>query len=280
MEGLKQAIERTGLQAEVRAWALLALAALAVAGVFALLLALSRTPHVQELMPWSWQSFFHKGLITHVIFSFIVWFVAVQGLVSTVATAKAAPGTVRLKALGPLALAVTILSYALLAAPALLDRGPPSLNNYVPVLDDPLYYAGVVILFLGVGLSALRLLVQLPGNAAKLDCFTYGTSVAAALYLIAMFSQILTWMLLPIGLEMPTRNEHLFWGPGHLLQFCNVALLITGWQLLSNALPERLFRPLLVSLIPFSLAGVIFLALHELPSLALKQSYTDLLWYG
>jgi cytochrome c oxidase subunit 1 len=281
MEELKRDIERTGLGTEVRAWALLAIAALAVAGVFALLLALSRTPHVQELMPWSWQSFFHKGLITHVIFSFIVWFVAVQGLISTVATAKAAPSTgMRLKLLGPVALVATVLSYALLSAPALLDRGPPSLNNYVPVLDDPLYYAGVTILFLGVGLSALRLLLQLIGNKARLDCFAYGTSVAAALYLIALFCLLLTWMQLPIGLEMPTRNEHLFWGPGHLLQFCNVALLITGWQLLSNALPERLFRPLLFSLIPFSLAGIAFLALHDLPSLALKQSYTDLLWYG
>ena len=59
-------------------WVLLALASLAIAGIFAILLVLSRAPITEAKLPWP-SDFFSKGLVSHVTLSFIVWFLAVFG---------------------------------------------------------------------------------------------------------------------------------------------------------------------------------------------------------
>ncbi|MBT4219266.1 MAG: hypothetical protein HOE26_04770, partial [Rhodospirillaceae bacterium] len=75
--------------AELRGWAGLAMLSLAIAGVFALLLALSRVPGIQDIFPWP-LDFFQKGLVIHVVFSFAVWFLAVMGALLHLATARLA----------------------------------------------------------------------------------------------------------------------------------------------------------------------------------------------
>ena len=63
-------------------WSTLAVVSLAIAGVFAALLVLSRAPSVSESVPWP-ENFFQKGLIVHVSLSFVVWFLAVFGALNT-----------------------------------------------------------------------------------------------------------------------------------------------------------------------------------------------------
>ena len=60
------------VQRELIGWAWLAVGALAVAGVFALLLALSRIPGMERTPFWP-IDFFYKGLVIHVIFSLVIW---------------------------------------------------------------------------------------------------------------------------------------------------------------------------------------------------------------
>ena len=59
-------------------WSTLAVVSLAIAGVFAGLLVLSRAPGVSERVPWP-EDFFNKGLVVHVSLSFIIWFFAIFG---------------------------------------------------------------------------------------------------------------------------------------------------------------------------------------------------------
>ena len=54
-------------------WVWLALTSLAIAGIFAILLVLSRAPITEANLPWP-SDFFSKGLVAHVTLSFIVWF--------------------------------------------------------------------------------------------------------------------------------------------------------------------------------------------------------------
>ena len=63
-------------------WSTLAVVSLAFAGLFAVLLVLSRAPGTSELVPWP-ENFFQKGLITHVALSFAVWFLAVFGALNS-----------------------------------------------------------------------------------------------------------------------------------------------------------------------------------------------------
>jgi len=136
------------LRRELYGWALLAAGSLAAAGALALLLVLSRVPMTQVLLPWSWQSFFYTALVTHVILSFVVWFLAVLAALAVLVAIQCGE-SLRLARLGPMGLAAAAVGTVLLVIPALLNVGEPSLNNYVPVVVHPLYYLGLALIALG-----------------------------------------------------------------------------------------------------------------------------------
>ncbi|MBL8666806.1 MAG: hypothetical protein JNM48_05025, partial [Rhodospirillales bacterium] len=173
------------LRRELRAWAAVAISALAVAGVFALLLALSRIPGIERIAFWP-LDFFAKGLVIHVVFSFVVWFAAVFAALATVAAARLAVGPPPLPGLGLAAAAAAAAAMPLLFIPALLERGEPTLNNYVPVIIDPLYYAGLALLAGAIGLVALRLLAVARPAALRRDPPAAGTAAAAVALLVAL----------------------------------------------------------------------------------------------
>jgi hypothetical protein len=57
-----------------RRWLLLGLFALIAAGLFSVLLVLSRTPSIQEVIPFI--DFFHVALVVHVNLSVLIWFMS------------------------------------------------------------------------------------------------------------------------------------------------------------------------------------------------------------
>ena len=269
------------LRREVAGWSWIAAGSLAVAGALALLLVLSRVPATQVLLPWSWQSFFYTALVTHVILSFVVWFLAVLGALAVLPLAAA--GTVRLERLGPVGMWAAALGTVLLAVPAFLNQGEPCLNNYVPIVVHPLYYLGLGLVGLGVALPVVRLLAN-PAVLRGAGGFAIG--VAGALYLMALLLIAIAGCLLPAGLDLQTFNERLFWGGGHVLQFANTALMLIAWTLLcrsafgTDPVPPALFRLLMASMVVFVLPGPVFYALYDILSLDLRLAFTDLLWYG
>ena len=218
---------------ELRAWCALAVSALAVAGVFALLLALSRTPGIQDVFPWP-LGFFKKGLVIHVIFSFVVWFLAVFGALMHLAAERMAKCAPRFNSLGRWGCICVATGFVLLFVPAFLDRGEPSLNNYIPVIIDPLYYGGLVFLALGLALPAIRLLLNIPGRAAPFEPLFFGVTMGAVIYPVAL---AVFWLAFEnLAGVAPSRafNDDLFWGGGHILQFLNSALMLNAWYLLAN----------------------------------------------
>jgi len=221
------------LQREMAGWAWVAILSLALAGVFAVLLAMARTPGVHEIFPWP-QDFFEKGLIIHVIFSFVIWFLAVFGYVTYIATLEIGNGAPKYTIMGRVGWLATAVAFVLLLVPALMDRGAPSLNNYVPVIIDPLYYAGLAVLAVGLGLIVLRLLLNLPMRTQPLNPLATGSVAAGVIFLISLvcFGLALT----ELAGDEPTHayNEDLFWAGGHVLQFLNAVMLVVGWYLLAG----------------------------------------------
>ena len=270
-----------GLRREVAGWSWIAAGALAVAGALALLLVLSRVPATQVLLPWSWQSFFYTALITHVILSFVVWFLAVLGVLAVLPLAGLE--SVRLAGLGPAGVWAGALGTVLLALPAFLNDGEPCLNNYVPIVVHPLYYLGLAFLGLGVALPVVRLLAN---PSAIRGSVGFGVGVSGLLYLISLLLIAIAWACLPAGLDLQTFNERLFWGGGHVLQFVNTALMLTAWVLLAKTafgeepVPPALFKLVMASMVVFVLPGPAFYVLYDVLSLQHRLAFTDLLWYG
>lgn len=216
------------------AWAALGLIALGIAGVMAILLAVSRIPGVEGSIPWP-VSFFKKGLIIHVVMSIIVWFAAVFAALATLAGTPRA-GEASGFAGGAIAAAMLAAALPCLLLPAFLDRGEPSLNNYVPVIVDPLYYAGLVLLYVSQALIAVQLLLKAPRPWRALPAEQLMTIVAALIILVALFCFAVAFKHVSGTPHGYWFNENLMWGGGHVLQFANTAIMIVGWLSLSQAM--------------------------------------------
>ena len=227
--------------------------ALGVAGAFALLLAISRVPGVEAVFPWP-LGFFHKGLVIHVVFSFVVWFLAMFGALALLAADRLATGTPPSAALGLGAVAGSALALPMLFIPALLDRGHPTLNNYVPVIIDPLYYAGLGLLAASIGCAAVRLLAAARPAQLRRDGVAAALLAAALACLLALVCFALALRLLGGSPYSHDYNEALMWGGGHVLQFVNTLLLIAAWGLLATPFVTRLSTGAL------ALASVLLLA--------------------
>lgn len=213
-------------------WAALAVGALAIAGAFALLLAVSRIPGIEVVVFWP-LDFFRKGLVIHVVFSFVVWFLAVFAATCVLAHERLAPGRRTPDRLGLAALAGASLSLPLLFIPAFLDRGEPTLNNYVPVIIDPLYYTGLALLALSVGLVAARLVVAARPAALRRNPVEATVAASALACLLALLCFSLAHGMLSGAPWSYDFNEALLWGGGHILQFVNTLLLLAAWTWLA-----------------------------------------------
>lgn len=265
-------------RAELRGWVLLAVGSLAAAGFLALALGLSRTPKVQDWLPWG-PHFFYRALVTHVVLSFEVWFLASLGALS----AWAAPACPRADRLGKVALGLAVAGVGLLLIPALADRGEPSLNNYVPVVEHPLFFLGLGIHAAGVGLAALRMLPRLGSR----EVVPFGIACAALAYLAALVCFLLAWALMPPGTESALFNERVFWGGGHVLQLVNTMILLIAWQSLAERhfgagpVPPGLARSCFAALALFAVAAPsVYVTGGSVLSLEHRQIFTHLLWVG
>src|SRR6202050_3429742 len=157
---------RSAVQRELVGWAWLAVGALAVAGVFALLLALSRIPGMEKTPFWP-IDFFYKGLVIHVVFSLVIWLQGVFAFLITVATLKLAGDDVRAAPLGRIGQGAVLLAFPFLFAPAFLEATQPELTNYIPIIRHPAYDIGLMALALGVLAPVIRLLLNLPGRISS-----------------------------------------------------------------------------------------------------------------
>jgi hypothetical protein len=218
-----------------RAWLWLGLAALALSGVFSVLLVLSRTPGLQGLFPVA--DFFRVALVVHVDLSVLVWFLAFAGIFWSVA------GTRRAPVLGWAALALCAAGTAAMSAAPFLGGGAAIMANYIPVLDGPLFLAGLVVLGAGTALMVVRVLFTAAPVGHRLDgagALRLGLVAAAFATAIALFAFVWSWRALPGALDSRTYYEVLFWGGGHVLQFTWTLLMLVAWLWLAEAIGARL----------------------------------------
>lgn len=267
-------------EAEVRGWAILAVGALAVAGVFALLLAVSRVPGVEDVFPWP-VDFFRKGLVIHVVFSFVVWFLAVFGVLLAMAGPRLADGRPGGRALASLALAGAWAACPLLFVPAFLDRGEATLNDYVPAIVDPLYYAGVAAMAAAMAIACVRYLVLYARADAARGPIARGLAAAAAIYLVALGCGVLALAALagvPASFDF---NQDLFWGAGHVLQVLNTLLVVLAWSVLATVArgggaPPAALAAATWTLVGAAVLGLAFSVVFPAFSAEQRQAFTDL----
>src|ERR1700683_4671414 len=225
---------RSAVRRELLGWAWLAVGALAVAGAFAILLALSRIPGMEKTPFWP-IDFFYKGLVIHVIFSLVIWLQGVFAFLVAVAPVKLAGGHgVRAAPLGRVGQGAVLLAFPCLFAPAFLDATQPALDNYIPLILHPAYDVGLLALALGVLAPVVRLLINLPGRLPSPAPLAVAMALAGFIYILALTCFGVAGVLLAAGGGLAWSRDQLFWGGGHLLQFVYAALMVTNWSILAR----------------------------------------------
>lgn len=210
----------------LRGWLYLALASLVVPGITAILLVVLRTISADAASGWG--DLFRAALVVHVDLSVFIWFLSVAGLLWS---ACGSNSHLRLKwiAFWLVTTGTTIIAFA-----PLLGATEAVLNNYIPVLNHPLFFVGLGLVALGLTLATLIHLLLKPQEAMKtvrrgMDAVALSTLLAITVALttgVALWGQPLTHHFF----------EQLFWGGGHILQFTYVLLLLVGWKMIADAL--------------------------------------------
>jgi hypothetical protein len=262
-------------------WLGIALGALVLSGVFSILLVAARAPFLAPLFPVA--DFFHVALVVHVDLSVLVWFVACAGLMWTLNGAPRFPG------LGWSALAFTAVGTLLMSAAPFVGRGHPVIANYVPVLDDPAFLAGLVVFTVGGAALTLRALAapeRVTFALAGADAQRFGLNAAAVSGAVAIGAFAWSWLTVPGDLSGKPYYEMLFWGGGHVLQFTWTLLMLVAWLWLATLTGMRLpIGPRVTTLVfAIGLASVfatpvIYLA-WDVTAYAHRQMLTWLMRFG
>jgi cytochrome c oxidase subunit 1 len=220
--------EDTTADAAARGWFRYAVGSLVLAGLLSLLLVVGRLPFLGWL--FTDPLFFRRALVVHVDLAIVVWFQA-----GTLAFLALGLGPRLPRAASRLALALAGAGLAGMLAGAVMPGAEPVLANYVPVIDHPVYFAGLATWFAGAGGFCLLAL----GTPARDDDRGLAPGAlsalraAAAANLIALTTFAGAWRTTPA--QAPAGYyEMLFWGGGHVLQAANAAALLGLWLQLAR----------------------------------------------
>jgi len=265
----------------VIAWLALGLAALLASGLFSILLVLSRTPQLMGLFPVA--DFFRVALVVHVDLSVLVWFLAFGGALWSMT------GTLRLRPFAWLAFVVAAAGTAAMCAAPFAGRAAPVMANYVPVLDGPLFLAGLTLFGAGIALLCLRSMLAAAPVGVRISgggALRFGLNAALVATAVAACAFAWSWYALPRTLDPRIYYELLFWGGGHVLQFAYTLLMLVGWIWLAASVGARVpLSPRVVTLL-FAIAllsvfltPVTYLA-YELTSVEFHGAQTVLMRFG
>lgn len=208
-----------------RAWLWLGIAALIGSGLLAILLVLSRTPGIQDIFPL--KDFFRAALVVHVDLSVAIWFMAFAAVIWSAA------GGASLAWMGWTGFWLAAVGTVIMTVSPFFPGADPLLNNYIPVLQQPVFFASLWICGVGFGLAVLRALITIrPRSDAPL---AVGAFVGAVAGFLALAAFVWSWLAVPKS-EGIYYYEILFWGGGHTLQFQHTLLMMVAWLWIAASL--------------------------------------------
>lgn len=263
------------------AWLILSLVSLVAAGMFSILLVMARTPVVQEIIPFV--DFFRVALVVHVTLSVLIWLLAMSAafwsLSATTEQVVWDRVSFTFAALGALVIIVC----------PFLGAGDPLMNNYVPILQHPLFYTGLGLFAAGILSHLIRALLSRPPISPRLDgtgALHFGITLSTLLTGLSLIAVFASWRGLPSGMDGQIYFEFLFWGGGHVIQFSYTLLMMISWVVLAFAsgvrfeLTPRLTLVFLIFLaLPVITVPFLYLA-HDVTSAGHRLAFTELMKYG
>jgi hypothetical protein len=231
--------------------------------------------------------FFHTALVVHVNLSVLIWLLSMAGVFWSLACAHDAPAWDRCSFL------LAASGTAIVIAAPFLGAGDPLMNNYVPLLRHPVFYAGLGLFTAGITSHLLRCTVgsiyresRERGQLSGADALRIGSRLSALVTGVAVFAFLASLANVPQQVAGEIYFELLFWGGGHVLQFTHTLLMMLAWVLLASlsacrfSLSPRITVVFLIFLaLPVITVPFFYLA-HDIVSPGHRLAFTELMKYG
>ena len=263
------------------AWLMLGLASLVGAGLFSLLLVLARTPGVQQAIPFV--DFFHVALVVHVDLSVLVWLLSMAAMLWSLSAGADLPRWDRVS------FWTAALGTAVIVVAPFTGAGDALMNNYVPILRHPVFYAGLILFTAGIGSHLLRSALtrrRLGGTLEGADALHAGITFSAVSAGVAIAAFIASYLGMADGVGGEVYYEFLFWGGGHVLQFTHTIAMMVAWVVLCHAsgcrfvlTPRLTWVFFAILALPVITVPFLYLA-HDVVTPGHRLAFTELMMYG
>jgi cytochrome c oxidase subunit 1 len=226
-----------GAQALTVANAVAAVLALAVGGLFGLLIGLTRSPGLQLLGPKS----FYAALTGHGVAALILWPIFFEVAAMVFASTILLNARVFSMKLGWASFALMVLGSFMLIGVTLAGKASVAFTAYPPLVADQTFYLGYLIFAVGALVAIANFALSIVKARAdqtftgSLPLITYGVGCACILALVSILSGLVAlvpaWLysLGWIGNVEPIVYRGWFWGLGHTLQYVNVIAMVVAW---------------------------------------------------
>jgi len=262
-----------------------ALFSIIFAELYALFAAGARTPGVYQWLPG--KDFFQVALVTHVNLALVVWFLLFIGMLALVSVVLGDSESPKWNSVGKAGILLSSFGMLLMVLAPFLGSHNPVMSNYIPVMNHPLFFTALILVFSG---SALMLsypfLAEAQKNSLQLHKeFSLGLKLSGMTFGLALICFLLAFLKLE-GPPNTNYFENLFWGGGHLLQFVNTLAMVSCWILLAeyvygeSLLPPLMTKFLLISVLLAAFPGPLFYLLYPVYSQDLREGFTFLMRWG
>lgn len=276
----------------VYAWLFFAVASLVFAGIFAFLVAMARTPVIQNIFPG--KDYIRVALVGHVILSIVIWFLAFQGALWTLTSAGFLGVKIFSKDAGWLGFWLSVTGTIFVIIAAIFGLGTPLFINYIPVLTHPIFYIGLLLLTAGISYTLVNTFLTIwkawrgRTYTGPLPLIAFGMAISGVAVLIALlcFGLAYYFQVLAHANKGLLDFEILFWGGGHILQFANTIAMVTTWLFLADIVFETLpikdgyAKVLYTFYLLFMLPAPFVYFIYNTASQGHKNAFTSLMQYG
>jgi cytochrome c oxidase subunit I len=259
-------IENAFAKELTKKWLLLAVGAVALAGVFAILIVLLRIPSFHDILPF--QDFFKTALIVHVDLSVVVWMLALTSMLWCVFINKNNYATAKI------AFYISAIGTILIAVSPFTGEGNPILNNYVPILHNLAFFIGLALFFCGILIQNLLCLISYKRvkNFFEFSIYSSALMVFGVILAFSLSINNIEQVISRSNLELSYFYELVFWGAGHILQFAYTQILNLAWLIIALALfskvtfSKNFFRNVMLLNLALGLTGLFAYYLYETDS--------------
>ncbi|MGI9301189.1 MAG: hypothetical protein ACR2RB_00570 [Gammaproteobacteria bacterium] len=203
-----------GLNTALNVWFFLALLSLALGSAFALYLGIARSPLADASA-----SFYHY-LVGHVFMVLVSWLLTASIFVWF----RAVDTQQTLPLAGLLFIAIGLIAYSVVA-----ETGTPYMNNYVPVVQNRVFFLGAAMFFAVIATVIIGLSASIPRYWLSSDNFEVAIAVSLMVACIMIGAQFISFIAQPFEYDSWVTYERLFWSAGHVQQVLNGTMFVVIW---------------------------------------------------